>query len=569
MIYLGVHNGGVAGATLIKDGVIVGAVSEERFCRIKNYHGWPEKSIDYLLNISNLSLKDIDKIVYGVTKSALPDEVTFGKILRRVIDGCSENIDIKEKYFARVITEIDWNKRHLKEVNDWAESNSVKDKLVFIEHHHSHAAGAYYMSPFEDSMVFTIDGKGDFKTNCVWKEQDGELKLLDFSTTFDSIGYLYGNITKALGFRAERHEGKVTGLAAYGDANKFSHITDEILKFEDGDIKLKMGKYYLPWFLEESDVPDFYNEVKKHKREDVAAAIQNTVENVVTSWIDYKINQFNDGKPVNVCLAGGVTANVKMNQRIRELKNVKNVYVLPPMDDCGLSLGSCLAQMARDGNPYKKFVNSMSFGPSFSNEQIETILNDKKYKYKRIESVEHEITDAIESGKIIGFFSGGMEYGPRALCNRSIIYHCRDGEINTWLNDRLSRTEFMPFAPVTTNELAEKCFIGWSDDDRAADFMTMTYDVTKEFAESCPAAVHIDNTARPQIVRKDVDRKMYDIITHYHKVTGDLALINTSFNNHEEPIVCSIEDALKSLDRKNVDILFIEDFIVFPNKVEG
>ena len=168
----------------------------------------------------------------------------------------------------------------------------------------------------------------------------------------------------------------------------------------------------------------------------------------------------------------------------------------------------------------------------------------------------------IEHGKVIGFLSGRMEYGPRALCNRSILYHCRDAKINDWLNERLNRTEFMPFAPVTTVELADQCFVDWKPEHACAEFMTMVYNVTDKFKDNCPAAVHVDGTARPQIVTKTNNPIMHEILTEHHKLTGDLALINTSFNNHEEPIVCDIKDAINSLNRNNVDVLVTGDFIV-------
>ena len=155
-----------------------------------------------------------------------------------------------------------------------------------------------------------------------------------------------------------------------------------------------------------------------------------------------------------------------------------------------------------------------------------------------------------------------MEYGPRALCNRSILYHCRDAKINDWLNERLNRTEFMPFAPVTTVELADQCFVDWKPEHACAEFMTMVYNVTDKFKDNCPAAVHVDGTARPQIVTKTNNPIMHEILTEHHKLTGDLALINTSFNNHEEPIVCDIKDAINSLNRNNVDALVMGDFIV-------
>ena len=550
MICLGLHNSFQSGAALFYNNKLIGAVSEERFNRIKNYHGFPTQSIDYLLKLAKITLKDVDKIVYGMVTDVIPDKPTTLKWEDRVKE-CG--IELTDKCQQRFTSEVDWNKKHLKELKNWSEKNNVKD-VVFIDHHYSHAAGAYYSSPYEESLVFTCDGKGNFKSSSIFYGKGKDLTRIKFQTTFDSVGYFYGNVTRALGFKSERHEGKVTGLAAYGDPNKFNHITDNILTFDDdkGEIRLKLGKYYFPWFLEKEDIPDFYNEVSKYKKEDVAAAAQETVEKVITKWINYHIK-----KETNICLAGGIFANVKLNQKIRELDKVKSVFVQPAMGDMGIPLGSCLAVLKR-----KQYIKGMDLGPSISDNEIENYLNNNNIKFKKSNNLEEDIAKIIDSKKVIGLVSGRMEYGPRALCNRSIIYHCEDKSINDWLNKRLNRTEFMPFAPVTTKELAKKCFINWNEKDYAADFMTMTYDVTDEFKEKCPAAVHIDGTARPQIIRKENHKKMHSIITHYYNTRGGLALINTSFNNHEEPIVCDLKDAIDSLNKNNVDVLVIENYII-------
>ena len=563
MIYLGVHNSSQAGAALIKDGKIIGAVTEERFNRIKNYHGWPQKSIDYLLDLANITLKNVDKIVYGMFTDTTPRGFEFNVIKDRIKKDVDKIPEFKNIYYERLQSEIEWNIKHKKELTDWAEKNSVADKINYLDHHMSHAAGAHFTSPFEKSMTFTCDGKGNFKSSAVFVGDGKYLDMMDYQTTFDSIGYFYGNVTKALGFQPERHEGKVTGLAAYGNHLIFNHFND-VLKFnhDTGQIELQIGKYYLPWFVGEEYLPILHKEVQQHKKEDVAAAAQYVVEKAITEWITWHIKK-NCDSPTDVCLSGGIFANVKLNQKIKELWEVKEVYVQPAMGDMGIPLGSCLAQMAEDDTPYKKFEKNMSLGPSFSSKEIKTYLDKNNIKYNKVKSLEEDVAQLIDNGNIIGYFSGKMEYGPRALCNRSIIYHCRDKSVNDWLNKRLNRTEFMPFAPVTTDKLADKCFHNWSTKDHAADFMTMTYKVTDNFAKTCPAAVHVDNTARPQVIRKGVNDKMYNIITHYHNTRGDLALINTSFNNHEEPIVCNIEDALDSLNKNNVDVLVIENFIIY------
>ena len=556
------HNSWQSGAALIVNGKVVGAVSEERFNRIKNFHGMPTQSIEFLLSVQKLKITDVDKVVYGMVTSVEPDESVQKKINRIIIEGCIKNTSVKEKYFERLTTEMVWNKKHLDEIEDWICKNKLKEKFYLIDHHYSHAAGAYYSSPFNNCLTFTSDGKGNYKSAGIYRGTKSVLEELDYLTTFDSLGYFYGNITIALGFKAERHEGKVTGLAAYGKKTNFQKVVDSIFELKNGSFKSSLGKYYLPWFCKKSDLPYLFDEVKKYKKEDVAYATQNTLENVVCYWIESAIKKYNSNKLTNICLSGGVFANVRLNQKIMELDKVKNIFVMPAMGDMGIPLGSCFAQMAKDKKTFKSFIPSMSLGPSFSDKYIEKMLKKNKRSFTRIKDKKSIMLKCLSENKVIGFFNGKMEYGPRALCNRSIVYHCRDITINSWLNKRLNRSEFMPFAPVTTIELAKECFINWSENHYSADFMTVTYSVTEKFQKTCPAVVHIDGTARPQIVRKENNPILHSIITQYHRESGELALINTSFNNHEEPIVCTPDDALQSLSRGNVDVLLIENFLI-------
>lgn len=263
-----------------------------------------------------------------------------------------------------------------------------------------------------------------------------------------------------------------------------------------------------------------------------------------------------------LALAGGVFANVRLNQKIRELPEVDSVYVHPAMGDGGIPLGSCLLQMAVDGHPSKKFLPHAAFGPRISTDNFLFLAEEAGLSYERVVDWEEAVLNILMNEQVLGICRGRMEYGPRALCNRSILYHTRDPGVNDWLNRRLNRTEFMPFAPVTTAELAPACFRGWVNEDRAADFMTITYECTDQFKGSCPAAVHVDGTARPQIVRAEHDPELHSMLTKYHRLTGIPALLNTSFNNHEEPIVCSAADALFAFRRGNVDRLLVNDILV-------
>ena len=221
------------------------------------------------------------------------------------------------------------------------------------------------------------------------------------------------------------------------------------------------------------------------------------------SWISDSIRRYNNNRPSNVCLSGGVFANVKLNQRINELKLVKNLFVQPAMGDMGIPLGSLLFEMSKQENFQKTCQHTMSLGIVLISTLAALLTLPTNTNIRQITNFVSEVIDLISQDKVIGLIQGRAEYGPRALCNRSIIYHCRDNSINEWLNLRLNRSEFMPFAPVTTLEIAEKVFVGFDRTQVSADFMTVTYSVTDEFISKCPAAVHIDKTARPQIVEKN------------------------------------------------------------------
>jgi len=231
MKYLAIHNSLQAGAALSIDNKIIGAISEERITRIKDHHTFPHESIQALLKLAKIDLTDVDKIIYGMVTSVVPEQNTLEKLLEdfELLAGKSKILGTKAR--ERISSEAAWNKKHLDELYEWAKSENVLDRLIFVDHHLSHASGAYFHSPYDDALIFTCDGKGNFKSSCIFHGDGKKIKELEFNTTFKSIGYFYGNITKALGYKSERHEGKITGLAAYGNPDNVKHITNKILYF--------------------------------------------------------------------------------------------------------------------------------------------------------------------------------------------------------------------------------------------------------------------------------------------------------------------------------------------------
>jgi carbamoyltransferase len=263
----------------------------------------------------------------------------------------------------------------------------------------------------------------------------------------------------------------------------------------------------------------------------------------------------------NLVLSGGVVANVKLNQRLKGIEGVDNIFIHPNMGDGGCGTGAALLQFA-DNPALKRPLNDVYFGPDYTPAQIGDALKRSQLPATQYKPIEPKIAMLIASGKVVARFDGRMEYGPRALGNRSILYHAKEPAVNQWLNQRLGRTEFMPFAPSTLYEHREACYKNIKGGEYAALFMTLTFDCTEPMKRDCPAAVHVDGTARPQLVSAESNPSFHRILTEYHKLTGMTSVINTSFNMHEEPIVCSPDDAIRAFLQGNLDYLAIGDFLV-------
>jgi carbamoyltransferase len=281
--------------------------------------------------------------------------------------------------------------------------------------------------------------------------------------------------------------------------------------------------------------------------------------NLVRYWV-------RETKCDSIVLSGGVTANVKMNQRLHEIEEVERTFVYPNMGDGGCGTGLATLWSWPGG---ARTIHDVYYGPSYTPAEIRAELEKAGLAFAEPASLVREVARRIHAGEVIGRFGGRMEYGPRALGNRSILYHAKEPDVNQWLNKRLGRTEFMPFAPVTLWEAREKCYVNVQGAEHTAEFMTMTFDCTEWMRKTCPAAVHIDGTARPQLVRREVNAEYYDILKEYEKLSGIPCLINTSFNMHEEPIVCSPADAVRAFLQGNLDGLAIGPYFVpHPSRKE-
>ena len=404
-------------------------------------------------------------------------------------------------------------------------------------------------SGFDEALIVTLDGYGSGLGGSVSVGRSGSIERLHSLPYPTSLGEFYERVTSSLGFTPGRHEGKIVGLAAYESPDI---LYDTVRAYFDG--KGESLRYRQPHNFALS------RHLAAHfAKPTVAAAYQKVLETVAREYIEPFVSQTGIS---NIVLSGGVVANVKANQRIFEIDGIEQIFVHPNMGDGGCSVGAALV-LADASRPINRIrIEDVYWGQKFTDEDIETVLKETGVSYHRSEEVDLETATLLADGHIVARFSGRMEYGPRSLGNRSILYHAKDPKVNLWLNTQLNRTEFMPFAPATLYEEREGCYKNIQGAEHAATFMTITFDCTETMMTQSPAAVHVDGTARPQLVSERSNRGFHRVLTEYYRLTGIPSVINTSFNMHEEPIVCTPEDAVRAFQLGKLPYMAIGAFIV-------
>ena len=433
----------------------------------------------------------------------------------------------------------------------------LRAPLGFVDHHRCHAASAYFTQADDDCLVATLDCHGDGLSGTISLASGGRLTRVAALPATASLGSFYAAITHHLGFHHHRHEGKVTGLAAYGDPEPARADVERMIAWDPARRRLvtRLGRNQ---FTAIARVAGFFS--RAYAREEIAAAAQRHLERIVVEILRSWLRETGRRR---VLLAGGVFGNVKLNQRIHELEGVEQLFIYPNMGDGGCGTGiAMLTAMRETGGPRFGPIEHVYLGPGFTEAEIRSEIERAGLAYEQPANLAADVARRIHSGQVVGRFDGRMEYGPRALGNRSILYHAREPDVNQWLNHRLGRTEFMPFAPVTLWEAREKCYVNLPGAEHTAEFMTMTFDCTDWMRKNCPAAVHVDGTARPQLVTPTSNPSFHAILTEFHKLTGVPSVINTSFNMHEEPIVCSPNDAIRAFLQGNLEYLAIGQYLV-------
>ncbi len=438
----------------------------------------------------------------------------------------------------------------------------------FICHHLSHAASAFWASGFDEGLCLVYDG-GMF--NSPWfgglyrASRSNGIEALDrfAASHYAKITSLYSIITALLGFKPNKHEGKITGLAAYGTPDDgIREILNDLFTADYPKME-RVAEWLHAYSVTDPPVlavdrircAELAARFRGLTRENIAATLQQMAEDHVIRILS-RARELG-WRSETICLAGGLFANVKINQRVREF-GLRQVFIAPPMTDDGTALGAALVLASERAGFSARAAGSMFLGPCYDDREIVRALNEFSLNWRKIDDPAGYLAERLSEGAVVGIFQGRMEFGPRALGNRSILSQASDPEINVRLNGRLRRTEFMPFAPVTRMADAAECYISLNGAEHAAEFMTMTFRCTNKMQQQSPAVVHVDGTARPQLVRREIHPLIHEILDAYQRRTGIPSLINTSFNVHEEPIVCSPSDAIRGFLETGIDILYLE-----------
>jgi carbamoyltransferase len=553
-------------------GMPVFCASEERFTRVKLQRGMPHKTYEHVaasypieqaeLAIARLDTRRRIRRELDYLQTSARDGLFTPPVTGRLLE-LGRMTARKKLLRDRELHRVSIDTRYF--------TGRALDHA--FDHHYCHMASAYYCSGLDDAIVVSVDGVGDMLSAVVGRGQDTRLWVTDRYFQSQQIsGQAYEIVTAMLGFHPDKHPGKVTGLAAYAEPDP--ELIAEIDRWfkEQYTRGASENWFHLIHTADADRQIERLRELRDTRfgrwtREQISSAIQEILERDVVALVRRHVP---DPERHNVVLAGGVFANVKLNQRIKAM-GFKTIFVQPAMADEGTGFGAAIlaAHQARPFAPYR--LKDAYLGPEFSSREIADALSRGGLPSEELPGgrLERKVAELLHEGYIIARFQGRMEFGPRALGNRSILYHTKDPAANDWLNRQLKRSEFMPFAPMTLIEHAHESYEDLAGAEHTAEFMTITFDATPMMREQSPACVHVDGTARPQLVREEVNPSIHATMTHYHRLSGSSSIINTSFNMHEEPIICTPDEAVKAFKAANLDALAIGDHLVINDSEEA
>ena len=562
MNVLGIHDGKDAGVCLLVDGRPVYAANEERFSRKKLHFGFPFLALRDLMETTGVRPREIDRVSIGFKAMVETEDypiyrdIDDATLIQKIFAGTARLLGpvTASRAFVdaskQVLAFLSSNKQVLqKSLREFG----IAAPIEFVDHHRSHAASAYYTSGFEDALIVTADGGGDGLAGSIYTGRDGKLNALSEWPRVHSPGNFWFLITYICGFNPIKHGGKITGLAAYTVSEEAHRVLSEFYGYDPVNLCFVNKKHLL---FRDAHVA-LRNALEGFTIEEIAYGAQKVLEDTMLGVMRAAVARTG---LCRVALAGGTFANVRLNQKILELEGVEEIFVHPHMGDGGVALGSALDVTSRITGLRPYAIGDVYWGNAAPHRTIQKTLERSPVTVSMMSDPADEIADALAEKKVIGLFNGHMEYGPRALGHRSILAEPTDTTMMDWLNKRLERTEFMPFAPIVMEEDAHLYFKNLDPGRLAARFMTVCFDVTDFGKGMAPGIVHKDGTARPQIVNPTYNRYVYDALKKHKQKTGLSLAINTSFNKHEEPIVCHPRDAVQELLRGGVDVLFVEDY---------
>jgi carbamoyltransferase len=546
-------------ASIVTDGKIIADVQEERFSRIKHSNNAPLKAIEYCLKAAGINnINDVDYVSYSWENNSKEINEIF-KI------SASKNSKTYLKELAKTLLRKPFAESLLKLPIYYPKYELIdKSKFVNNNHHLAHAASAYFTRKSNDKcLIFTIDGAGDKMCTAIWKGEGSKIQLLRSYYKEASIGWAYSIVTEGLHW-IHSDGGKTMGLAPYGDHSKCKDVLNKYFPVFKDDELVTASDLSSCFHCTESASTQFHFDessevealIKTYGRENIAAEAQRKLEETVMNLVFGWVKKTGIKK---VAFAGGVMLNVKLNQRIwnNRGEHIDEQHVYPNPGDSGLAVGAALHQYYKH-NKFKGFdFSSLYLEPDYSNEEIETILKIRKCKYTYLENPAKKAAELLAENKIIAWFQGRMESGPRALGNRSILMSPLKAEnkdiINAWVK---FREGFRPFCPSLLYEKREL----YLQDYRDEFFMITSFDITEEKRDRIPAVVHVDGTVRPQMVKKETNPLFWDLINEFGKLTGEYIVLNSSFNVMGEPIVNNPKEAIKCFFDSGIDSLFVGNF---------
>lgn len=579
-----------AAAAILVDGVPIAMSEEERFSRKKHDSGFPKLAIGYVLEKSKIKSQELDYVVFY--------EKPFLK-LERIIKTLLSTYPEAPMAFQQSMKNLFTSKIWIRELI--AKEIKIDPKRVlFAEHHLSHAASAYYCSPFEKSAILTLDGVGEWGATAVGIGEGTSIQILKEIHFPHSTGLLYSTFTAFLGFEVNEGEYKVMGMAPYGKPKYVNEVKQVIRLFKDGSYELNLDYFSFhksststysnkfmklfgeprdpdsKFFTRETGWPSYFGEKpqgaaferlaqQQERYADIAASIQAVLEEIVIGLAQeaYRITGLD-----KLCYAGGVALNSRANWKIIQNTPFKEIYVQPSAGDAGGSLGA--AQLVYHqvlGKPRHFVMTTACYGQNYTNDQIRNFVQSNNINAEFFEDDSRlfdRIVDGLVSGKVIGWFNGQFEWGPRALGSRSIIADPRRTDMKDIVNTKIKfREPYRPFAPSVLVEEANRYFdLPNPEQHYPARFMLYVVDVLKDKQSQIPAITHVDGTARPQTVFKEESPRYYELIKAFYKATGVPLILNTSFNLKGEPIVNEPKDAYSTFSRSGIDLLVLENWLI-------